>query len=322
MGYVHLIRTSDTSDQGFLNAYYAGFPSSRGFDQNISPKEMNSRPIADMERLSMLYNVDVVLYLLADKLEGMNKARAIHLDAFVNTPLYVVHVMSTDVMEEIARAQRSGQRVIVEPVVCHEPPNKSIKARENSSSNIVNRSSKAWSPSNPQPHVNELFIATAYFKRNLESWNISHVALTSLKELVYKETVLHVQHRVLSQFEIPLVGLVEVQGYVQEIHDILFAYTSGLGTDNAKIIRKRSKLDKHGHGKGKRIQEPGECYQSTPIGQSPQDSTRGIWKKHTNQVGFVLKCSQKKHKCSDTRNATLAIRVLTKLIQWTRIKIK
>ncbi|GJX01148.1 transposase, MuDR, MULE transposase domain protein [Tanacetum coccineum] len=32
-------------------------------------------------------------------------------------------------------------------------------------------------------------------------------------------------------------------------------------TDNAKIARKRSKPDKHGHGKGKRIQEPGECYQ-------------------------------------------------------------
>ncbi|GJX72895.1 hypothetical protein Tco_0311490 [Tanacetum coccineum] len=32
-------------------------------------------------------------------------------------------------------------------------------------------------------------------------------------------------------------------------------------TDNAKIARKRSKLDKHGHGKGKRIQKLAECYQ-------------------------------------------------------------
>ncbi|GJR42616.1 hypothetical protein Tco_1310719 [Tanacetum coccineum] len=32
-----------------------------------------------------------------------------------------------------------------------------------------------------------------------------------------------------------------------------------IGTDIAKISRKRSKPDKHGHGKGKRIQEPGEC---------------------------------------------------------------
>ncbi|GJY89481.1 hypothetical protein Tco_0504677 [Tanacetum coccineum] len=34
------------------------------------------------------------------------------------------------------------------------------------------------------------------------------------------------------------------------------------GTDNANITRKRSKPDKHGHEKGKRIQELGECYQS------------------------------------------------------------
>ncbi|KAL4588872.1 hypothetical protein LXL04_001769 [Taraxacum kok-saghyz] len=30
----------------------------------------------------------------------------------------------------------------------------------------------AWPPSSPQPHVNELLIATADFERNLESWNI------------------------------------------------------------------------------------------------------------------------------------------------------
>ncbi|GJT33769.1 hypothetical protein Tco_0924188 [Tanacetum coccineum] len=34
-----------------------------------------------------------------------------------------------------------------------------------------------------------------------------------------------------------------------------------------KISRKRSKPDKHGHGKGKRIQEPGECYQSSKQSQ-------------------------------------------------------
>ncbi|GJZ17908.1 dihydropyrimidinase [Tanacetum coccineum] len=75
-------------------------------------------PVEIMDREGkQLKQSHVVLYLLADKLEGMNKARAIHLDDFVNTSLYVVHVMSTDVMEEITRAQRSGQRVIVEPVV-------------------------------------------------------------------------------------------------------------------------------------------------------------------------------------------------------------
>ncbi|ESW20382.1 hypothetical protein PHAVU_006G204400 [Phaseolus vulgaris] len=49
-------------------------------------------------------------------LEGEATARAIRLADFVNTPLYVVHVMSIDAMEEIARARKSGQRVIGEPV--------------------------------------------------------------------------------------------------------------------------------------------------------------------------------------------------------------
>ncbi|XP_044483348.1 dihydropyrimidinase-like [Mangifera indica] len=50
-------------------------------------------------------------------LEGEATSRAIRLAKFVNTPLYVVHVMSIDAMEEIARARKSGQRVIGEPVV-------------------------------------------------------------------------------------------------------------------------------------------------------------------------------------------------------------
>nr|XP_043635005.1 inositol phosphorylceramide glucuronosyltransferase 1-like [Erigeron canadensis] len=54
-------------DQGFLNAYYAGFPSARVFDPNISPEEMDSRPVSEMERLSTLYNADVGLYMLANK---------------------------------------------------------------------------------------------------------------------------------------------------------------------------------------------------------------------------------------------------------------
>ncbi|KAJ9537495.1 hypothetical protein OSB04_030228 [Centaurea solstitialis] len=97
-------------------------------------------------------------------LEGEATARAIRLAAFVNTPLYVVHVMSSDAMEEIARAQKSGQKVIGEPVVsglvlddsvlwdpdfitaakqvCHESPNKIIRAWENTSSSIINWNSK------------------------------------------------------------------------------------------------------------------------------------------------------------------------------------
>ncbi|CAN6443317.1 unnamed protein product [Victoria cruziana] len=50
-------------------------------------------------------------------LEGEATARAIRLARFVNTPLYVVHVMSIDAMDEIAQARKSGQMVIGEPVV-------------------------------------------------------------------------------------------------------------------------------------------------------------------------------------------------------------
>lgn len=50
-------------------------------------------------------------------LEGEATARAIRLAKFVNAPLYVVHVMSMDAMEEIAKARKAGQRVIGEPVV-------------------------------------------------------------------------------------------------------------------------------------------------------------------------------------------------------------
>ena len=42
------------------------------------------------------------------QLEGEATARAIRLAKFVNTPLYVVHVMSIDAMEEIARARKAG----------------------------------------------------------------------------------------------------------------------------------------------------------------------------------------------------------------------
>lgn len=63
-------------------------------------------------------------------LEGEATARAVRLAGFVNTPLYVVHVMSIDAMEEIAKARQSGQRVIGEPVV----------------SGLVLDDSKLWDP--------------------------------------------------------------------------------------------------------------------------------------------------------------------------------
>jgi len=44
--------------------------------------------------------------------EGEATSRAIRLADFVNTPLYVVHVMSIDAMEEIAKARKSGSSIL------------------------------------------------------------------------------------------------------------------------------------------------------------------------------------------------------------------
>ncbi|KAH1108909.1 hypothetical protein J1N35_012677 [Gossypium stocksii] len=63
-------------------------------------------------------------------LEAEATTRAIRLARFVNTPLYVVHVMSIDAMEEIAKARKTGQKVIGEPVV----------------SGLVLDDSKLWDP--------------------------------------------------------------------------------------------------------------------------------------------------------------------------------
>ena len=52
-----------------------------------------------------MYNLTFSVML---QLEGEATARAIRLASFVNTPLYVVHVMSIDAMEEIAKARKSG----------------------------------------------------------------------------------------------------------------------------------------------------------------------------------------------------------------------
>ncbi|GKC58673.1 hypothetical protein Tco_1086271, partial [Tanacetum coccineum] len=79
-------------------------------------------------------------------------------------------------------------------------------------------------------------------------------------------------------------------------------------TDNAIITRKRSKPDKHGHGKRKRIQEPRECYQGPtwqkktshepPIGQSPKGLTRKIWKEAHEDMEFCTKMSAKEAQCT------------------------
>ncbi|XP_050281797.1 dihydropyrimidinase-like [Quercus robur] len=69
--------------------------------------------LLSLEKFS-LYDLTIIIPV---QLEAEATARAIRLAGFVNTPLYVVHVMSIDAMEEIATARRKGQRVIGEPVV-------------------------------------------------------------------------------------------------------------------------------------------------------------------------------------------------------------
>ena len=54
-------------DQGFLNSYYPDFQNARVFDPSLSPEALKARPVPDMERLSTLYNADVGLYMLANK---------------------------------------------------------------------------------------------------------------------------------------------------------------------------------------------------------------------------------------------------------------
>ncbi|KAK3010553.1 hypothetical protein RJ639_011164 [Escallonia herrerae] len=54
-------------DQGFLNSYYDGFASAHVFNPNLPEDVLKSRPVPEMERLSTLYNADVGLYMLANK---------------------------------------------------------------------------------------------------------------------------------------------------------------------------------------------------------------------------------------------------------------
>lgn len=56
-----------TGDQGFLNSYYSGFSNAHVFEPNLPPEKLKSKPAPEMERLSTLYNADVGLYMLANK---------------------------------------------------------------------------------------------------------------------------------------------------------------------------------------------------------------------------------------------------------------
>ncbi|OMO79256.1 hypothetical protein COLO4_24484 [Corchorus olitorius] len=73
-------------------------------------------------------------------LEGEATARAIRLAKFVNTPLYVVHVMSIDAMDEIAKARKSdfltgitffmlqGRRYVMSPPIREAGHDKALQA--------------------------------------------------------------------------------------------------------------------------------------------------------------------------------------------------
>ncbi|CAA6662470.1 unnamed protein product [Spirodela intermedia] len=54
-------------DQGFLNSYYRDFANAHLFEPNLPSDPGNSRTVPGMERLSTLYNADVGLYMLANK---------------------------------------------------------------------------------------------------------------------------------------------------------------------------------------------------------------------------------------------------------------
>lgn len=61
-----ILLTLLAGDQGFLNSYFPNFANAHLFDPDASPE---SRPAASMERLSTLYNADVGLYMLANKVK-------------------------------------------------------------------------------------------------------------------------------------------------------------------------------------------------------------------------------------------------------------
>lgn len=67
MAKVKILPSYTGGDQGFLNSYYSDFPNAHVFDPSVSVEVLNSRPPPKMERLSTLYNADVGLYMLANK---------------------------------------------------------------------------------------------------------------------------------------------------------------------------------------------------------------------------------------------------------------
>lgn len=79
-----------TGDQGFLNSYFPDFANARIFDPHASAEELKSRPIPQMERLSTLYNADVGLYMLANKVTSL-----ISLSGYIVLLIFVLFVLIT-----------------------------------------------------------------------------------------------------------------------------------------------------------------------------------------------------------------------------------
>ncbi|THU67028.1 hypothetical protein C4D60_Mb05t20350 [Musa balbisiana] len=69
MSQVNSLYSYTGGDQGFLNSYYSDFPNAHVFEPDLSSDAKNSIPVPEMQRLSTLYNADVGLYMLANKVD-------------------------------------------------------------------------------------------------------------------------------------------------------------------------------------------------------------------------------------------------------------
>lgn len=65
-----------SGDQGFLNSYYVDFANARLFDPNMAPEDRRAYT-PKTERLSTLYNADVGLYVLANKVLASTVAQSL-----------------------------------------------------------------------------------------------------------------------------------------------------------------------------------------------------------------------------------------------------
>lgn len=98
-------------------------------------------------------------------LEGEATARAIRLSRLVNTPLYVVHVMSEDALAEIGAARAQGQRVVGEAV----------------SSGLTLDESLMW---NPDFHIAAQAVMSPPLRKEKDRQALRHALSASILSLV------------------------------------------------------------------------------------------------------------------------------------------